>query len=143
MLVCVGGCLLKRQDRPNVLWEIAFTQERFKDDWIFNNLPLAKFDFWKFWKSTTFLFLNSRFFCFCLTMFTKRICYNWNRRWVRSALKPSSYILCLGRWVYIINVETAELIRPKFFVGPHISPGKVYGCADSLIFDKFWKSIKK
>ena len=103
MLVCVGGCLLKRQDRPNVLWEIAFTQERFKDDWIFNNLPLAKFDFWKFWKSTTFLFLNSRFFCFCLTMFTKRICYNWNRRWVRSALKPSSYILCLGRWVSVYN----------------------------------------
>ena len=40
------------------------------------------------------------------------------------------YILCLSVWMsvclYPINVKTAEPIRPKFFVGPHMTPGLVY-----------------
>ena len=29
--------------------------------------------------------------------------------------------------LYPINVKTNEPIRPKFCVGPHMTPGKVYG----------------
>ena len=32
--------------------------------------------------------------------------------------------------LYPINVKTAEPIRPKFYVGPHVAPGKVYGQSD-------------
>ena len=42
-------------------------------------------------------------------------------------------MLCLTDvWVfaclYPINLKTAEQIGPKYFVGPHMSPVKVYGC---------------
>ena len=33
-------------------------------------------------------------------------------------------LVCL----YPKNVKTAELIGRKFCVGPHMTPGKVYGC---------------
>ena len=44
-------------------------------------------------------------------------------------------LACLGVWVFVclfvclypINVKTAEPIGPKFFVGHHVIPGKVYG----------------
>ena len=59
--------------------------------------------------------------------------------------------VCLGVCLYPINVKTAEPIRPKFCVGPHVSPGKVYEWSKFQIFDsikirfllnfwKFWKS---
>ena len=42
----------------------------------------------------------------------------------------SIYKFGLGGWVfvclYLINVKTAEPIGPKFFVGHHVIPGKVY-----------------
>ena len=41
-----------------------------------------------------------------------------------------TFILCLSVWLYPINVKTAEPIGPKFCVGPHIIPGKVYGCSE-------------
>ena len=34
--------------------------------------------------------------------------------------------VCLSVCLYPINVKTAEPIGPKFFVGPHVTPGKVY-----------------
>ena len=34
--------------------------------------------------------------------------------------------VCLSVCLYPINVKTAEPIGPKFFVGPHGAPGKVY-----------------
>ena len=34
--------------------------------------------------------------------------------------------VCLFVCLYPINVKTAEPIRPKFFVGHHMIPGKVY-----------------
>ena len=34
--------------------------------------------------------------------------------------------VCLSVCLYPINVKTAEPIGPKFFVGHHVSPGKVY-----------------
>ena len=34
--------------------------------------------------------------------------------------------VCLSVRLYPINVKTAEPIGPKFFVGHHVSPGKVY-----------------
>ena len=34
------------------------------------------------------------------------------------------YFVCL----FLINVETAKPIGTKFFVGPHMTPGKDYGC---------------
>ena len=54
----------------------------------------------------------------------------------------SIYILCfsecLSVCLYPINVKTAEPIGPKFCVGPHVTPGKVYGWSN---FQKF-ASIK-
>ena len=38
--------------------------------------------------------------------------------------------VCLFLALYPINVKTAEPIRPKFCVGPHAAPGKVYGQSD-------------
>ena len=42
-----------------------------------------------------------------------------------------SYLLSIYKFglsvcLYPINVKTAEPIEPKFFVGPHMTPGKVY-----------------
>ena len=37
------------------------------------------------------------------------------------------FILCLSWCLYPINVNTAKPIGPKFCVGPHMTPGKVYG----------------
>ena len=67
-----------------------------------------------------------------------------------------------GEWNFInprkkgfkkINVKSAEPIGPKFFVGHHVTPGKVYEWSkfqifvsikirSSLNFWKFWKSTK-
>jgi len=42
----------------NFLWDLMWSQGRFMDDRIFKSLPLTKFDFWRFWKSTKkFLFV--------------------------------------------------------------------------------------
>ena len=46
--------------------------------------------------------------------------------------------VCLSVRLYPINVKTAEPIGPKFFVGYHVTPGKVYGWSN---FQKF-ASIK-
>ena len=35
-------------------------------------------------------------------------------------------LACLSVCLYPINVKTAEPIGPKFFVGHHVIPGKVY-----------------
>ena len=41
--------------------------------------------------------------------------------------EKSTYILCLSVCPYGSNKrKVAEPIRPKFFVGPHMTPGKVY-----------------
>ena len=37
------------------------------------------------------------------------------------------YFACLGICVYPINLKTVEPNGPKFCVGPHMAPGKVYG----------------
>ena len=37
------------------------------------------------------------------------------------------YFACLGVCVYPINLKTVEPNGPKFCVGPHMAPGKVYG----------------
>ena len=59
-------------------------------------------------------------------------------------------ILCLGVCMFVsaINVQTAGLIGPKFCVGPHMTPGKIYRrlkfpkiCfQQNSIFIKFWNS---
>ena len=36
------------------------------------------------------------------------------------------YFACLYVCLYPINVKTAESIGPKFFVGHHVTTGKVY-----------------
>ena len=46
--------------------------------------------------------------------------------------------VCFGVCLYQINVKTAEPIGPKFFVGHHVIPRKVYGWSN---FQKF-ASIK-
>ena len=61
--------------------------------------------------------------------------------------------VCLFVCLYTINVKTAEPIGPKFFVGHHVTTGKVYERSkfqifvsikirSSLNFWKFWKSTK-
>ena len=36
-------------------------------------------------------------------------------------------LACLGVCLFVSNnVKTAEPVRPKFCVGPHVIPGKVY-----------------
>ena len=62
--------------------------------------------------------------------------------------------VCLSVCLYPINVKTAEPIGPKFFVGHHVTTGKVYDewskfqifvsikIRSSLNFWKFWKSTK-
>ena len=53
-------------------------------------------------------------------------------RKVRNSRSLNLYInlaclsVCLFVCLYPINVKTAKPIGPKFFVGPHVSPGKVY-----------------
>ena len=42
--------------------------------------------------------------------------------------------VCLFVCLYPINVKTAEPIGPKFFVGPHGAPGKVYEKSKFQIF---------
>ena len=36
-------------------------------------------------------------------------------------------LICVSVSLYPINVKTAETIGPKFSLGPHMIPGKVYG----------------
>ena len=63
-------------------------------------------------------------------------------------LTQSIYILCssicLFVHLYPSNVKTAEPIGPKFCVGPHMTPGKVYGysklqnvCPQVCVFVQF------
>ena len=65
------------------------------------------------------------------------------------------WLVCLGVcfFLYPINVKTAEPIGPKFFVGHHVTTGKVYewskfqifvsiNIRSSLNFWKLWKSTK-
>ena len=54
---------------------------------------------------------------------------------------------CLFVYLYPINVKTAEMIGPKFCVGPHVAPVKVVENVKnlprfSLNFWTFWKSAK-
>ena len=44
-------------------------------------------------------------------------------------------LVCLSVHLYPINVKTAEPIRPKFYVAPHVTPGKEYD------WSKFFKKI--
>ena len=66
--------------------------------------------------------------------------------YISFACLPICQFVCL----YPINVKTAELIRPKFCVGPQETPGKVYEWSKfqkfmfkSFYFVKFWKCTKK
>ena len=56
----------------------------------------------------------------------------WN--YVFSTFKTHVHIytfhVCLGVCLWPINVKTAKPIGPKFFVGPHMTPEKVYGCSE-------------
>ena len=47
--------------------------------------------------------------------------------------------------LYPINVKTAEPIGPTFCVGPHMTPGKVYGCSElqKVLFNFFVLSKRK
>ena len=40
-----------------------------------------------------------------------------------------------------MNVKTAEPIRPKFCVGPHVAPEKVYSQSDFKYLKKFYLKI--
>ena len=65
LFVCLFVCLYPINVKtaepigPYFLWDITWPQGRFMDDQIFKNLPQSKFDFWKFWKYTTFFFIKS------------------------------------------------------------------------------------
>ena len=52
--------------------------------------------------------------------------------------------VCLFVCLYSINVKTAEPIGPKFFVGHHVTTGKVYEWSkfQIFVFIKFLKILK-
>ena len=53
------------------------------------------------------------------------------------------YKFGLSVCLYPINVKKAEPIGPKFFVGPHVIPGKVYECVLKVFnFVKKFKYLK-
>ena len=59
--VCLFVCIQKTSKRlhragPNFLWDLAWHKVLFMDDRIFKNLPLTKFDFWKFCPVTPAIF---------------------------------------------------------------------------------------
>ena len=56
-------------------------------------------------------------------MYSKRTCLQVKKEMG----EPCVYILFLSVCFYSINVKTAEPIGPKFCVGPHMTPGRVYG----------------
>ncbi len=51
-------------------------------------------------------------------------------------------LACLSVCLYPINVKTAEPIRPNFFVGHHVTTGKVYECSKFPIFVSIFTSVK-
>jgi len=55
----------------------------------------------------------------------KITCYLYKKKNVSSIYKFGLSV-CLFVWLYPINVKTAEPIGPKFFVGHHVTTGKVY-----------------
>ena len=78
--------------------------------------------------------------------------------YINLACLSGSVLWCLSVCLYPINVKTAEPIRPKFCVGPHVASGKVYGQSEfkyvilkylilnlvcKINFVKFWKCAKK
>ena len=55
---------------------------------------------------------------------------NLHNKALCSSIYKFGLSVCLGVWVFVclfpINVWTAEPIGPNFFVGHHVTPGKVY-----------------
>ena len=71
---------------------------------------------------------------------------------IRCSLHLYIYFSSLSVCLYPIHVKTAKLIGPKFCVGPHVNPEKVYEWSNfqkfasinirfSVNFWKFWKSM--
>ena len=52
------------------------------------------------------------------------------KRPIRLVYQKSIFKFGLSVCLCPINVKTAEPIRPKFSVGPHVAPEKVYGQSD-------------
>ena len=78
---CLSVCLCPiniKTAEPIVLKffvDLTWPQLRFLDDHIYKNLPLTKFNFWKFLKSTKKSpKIHEIFVCFCLTIYAKRAC---------------------------------------------------------------------
>ena len=72
---------------------------------------------------------------------TSDLCYE---SWILISLDID--FACLYVSLYPINVKTADQIGPKFRVGKHMTPGKVYGCSNlqkfvSKVFE-FGKILK-
>ena len=81
-------------------------------------------------------------YLFSLNVFSSSISYSVFYIWILLVCLSVSLSVCL----YPINVKTAEPIGPKFVVGHHVTPGKVYGwsnfqkCASIKI--RFLKILK-
>ena len=81
-LACLFVCLYQINVKtaepmgPNFLCDLAWPQGGFIDDQIYKNLPLSKFGFGKFWKSTNFFWWNPRNFLFLLTQRTTMLLIN-------------------------------------------------------------------
>ena len=62
-----------------------------------------------------------------LLWYSKCIAEQWT--FIIFTLHIVSLSVCLFVCLYPINVKMAEMIGPNFFVGPHMTPGNVYGCS--------------
>ena len=49
----------------------------------------------------------------------------------KASQKPSQYVYTLLVYLFVCNQLTSK--RPKFCVGPHMTPGKVYECSELKI----------
>ena len=76
---------------PKFWLDIAWPQGRFMDDIVFKYLPLTKFDFWKFWKSTNFYKIPKILCFFCFTVYTKRKLFTIEKKMGAKYLKSLVY----------------------------------------------------
>ena len=96
--------------------------------------------------------------CFYLYLQSQGYIHKWNSIYnlliptlnIQFQIRQSVNILFLYVSLYPINDKIAKPIGPKFFEGPHMTPGKVYECSGvkkivskKIIFVKLWKSTKK
>ena len=107
---------------PNLVWDLSWPQGR--NGWSkFQILAFNKIRLSLHLKIHEIIFIKSaNFFCFCFTMYTKRKCWHWKRRWP-GAKRPESpvdhtfaVILSLKKLCYQLKMFNLLKIIFKFSI---------------------------